>query len=61
MGVTVKDIFWTLGRYDVVVVVEGQEADATALLLKVASLGNLKLESLRALTEAEIEPLLKKI
>ncbi len=61
MGVTVKDIHWTLGRYDVVLTLEGQEKDAAALALKVASMGNLKLETLRAFTAPEMDTFLARV
>ena len=42
-GVTVKDIFWTQGRYDVVTVVEfPDELSATALNLSLGALGNIR-------------------
>ena len=48
-GVTVKDIFWTQGRYDIVTVVEApDELSATALNLSLGALGNIRTESLRA-------------
>ena len=45
-GVTVKDIFWTQGRYDIVTVVEApDELSATALdLLDLSALGNIRTE-----------------
>ena len=42
-GVTVKDIFWTQGRYDIVTVVEApDELSATALNLSLGALGNIR-------------------
>ena len=42
-GVTVKDIFWTQGRYDIVTVVEApDELFATALNLSLSALGNIR-------------------
>ncbi len=62
MGVTVKEIYWTLGAYDVVVMLEApRDEDVTALLLKVGSLGNLKSQTLRAFTEAEVDSLLRRV
>ena len=61
MGVTIKDIYWTLGRYDVVLTMEapGDEAVAT-LMMKVGSLGNLKSETLRGFQEAEMHTLISR-
>ena len=62
MGVTVKEIYWTLGAYDVVVMLEApRDEDVAALLLKVGSLGNLKSQTLRAFTEAGMDSLLRRV
>ena len=54
-GVTVKDIFWTQGRYDIVTVVEApDELSATALNLSLGALGNIRTESLRAFSAADM-------
>lgn len=48
-GVTMKQIYWTLGRYDVVTVVEAPNDEAvTAFALAVGAGGNVRTESLRA-------------
>jgi uncharacterized protein with GYD domain len=53
--VTVKDIFWTQGRYDIVTIVEApDELSATALNLSLGALGNIRTESLRAFSSAEM-------
>jgi uncharacterized protein with GYD domain len=42
-GVTVKEIFWTQGRYDIVVITEApDEIAATALNLSLSALGNIR-------------------
>ena len=62
MGVTLKDIYWTLGRFDVVATAEAaKDEDMTALMLKVGSLGNLKSQTLRAFTASEVDSFLKRI
>lgn len=61
-GVTVKDILWTQGHYDLIVIVETpDEASYSALLLSVARMGNVRLQSLRAFTAAEMEGILDKV
>jgi uncharacterized protein with GYD domain len=53
-GVTVKDIFWTQGRYDIVTIVEApDESSAMSLSLSLGALGNVRTESLRAFSAAE--------
>ena len=55
LGVTVKDLFWTQGRYDVVTIVEAQdETSAMSLSLSLSALGNVRTESLRAFSAAEM-------
>lgn len=61
-GVKVKDIFWTLGAYDVVVTLEAPDDETVAaLLLKLGSLGNIRSQSLRAFSADEMEKILKKM
>ena len=47
-GVTVKSVYYTVGQYDLVLVVEGSDEAATAVLLKAGSLGNVRSQTLRA-------------
>lgn len=60
-GVSVKAAYWTVGHYDLVLVVEGSEEAATTLLLKTASLGNVKTQTLRGFTEQEFRQFLKNV
>ena len=61
-GVTLKDIFWTQGRYDVVTVVESpDEFSATALNLSLGALGNIRTESLRAFSSADMMKIVAKM
>src|SRR6476620_11659605 len=61
-GVTVKDIFWTQGRYDIVTVVEApDELSATALNLSLGALGNVRTESLRAFSAEEMAKITAKM
>ncbi len=61
-GVTVKDIFWTQGRYDVVTIVESpDEASAMSLSLSLGALGNVRTESLRAFSAADMTAIVGKM
>jgi uncharacterized protein with GYD domain len=61
-GVTVRDIFWTQGRYDIVVVTEApDELTATALNLSLSALGNIRTESLRAFSADEMTKIVAKM
>ena len=54
-GVTVRDIVWTQGRYDVVTIVDApDEASFMSLTLSLGALGNVRTESLRAFSAAEM-------
>ena len=62
MGVAIKDIYWTLGVYDVVLTLEASTDGAVAaLMMKAGSLGNLKSQTLRAFSESEIDAILSKV
>ncbi len=54
-GVTVKDIYWTVGQYDVVVVLDGPDDEAvTSALLGLCSLGNMRTQTMRAFSAEEM-------
>lgn len=62
LGVSMKEIYWTLGEYDIVTVLEApDEQSVTAFGLALASLGNVKTQTLRAFTRDETLAILKKI
>ncbi|MFQ5880972.1 MAG: GYD domain-containing protein [Candidatus Methylomirabilales bacterium] len=62
MGVTVKEIYWTMGRYDIATIIDApDDATATRLLLAAGSLGNVRTETLRAYTASEVGKILKGI
>jgi uncharacterized protein with GYD domain len=61
LGVSIKDIYWTLGPYDLVVVVEAaDEQSATAALLGLGALGNIRSTTLRAFSRSEFEQIVAK-
>jgi len=61
-GVTVKELFWTHGQYDIVTIVEApDEISATALNLSISALGNVRTESLRAFSAAEMTTIAAKM
>jgi uncharacterized protein with GYD domain len=62
MGVTMKETYWVLGAYDVVGVFEApDDAAMTAFSLSIAKLGNVKTQTLRAFSPAEMKGVLSKI
>jgi len=61
-GVTVKEIVWTQGRYDVVIVLEApDEAAAMSLSLSLSALGNVRTETLRAFSAADMTKIVGKM
>ena len=60
-GVTVRDIYWTAGHYDLVVVLEGSDEAVTTVLLTAGSFGNVRTETLRAFTEEETDRIIGSI
>ena len=62
LSVTVRNIFWTLGQYDMVAIVEApDEIAATALGLSIGKAGNVRTQTLRAFSQAEIGPILSRV
>ena len=54
LGAELKDFYLTLGEYDAVVVVEApDDATVATASLAIGSLGNVRIETLRAFTEDE--------
>ncbi len=61
-GVVVKDMYWTLGTYDVVTICEARDDETmTALSLSIASRGNVRTHTLRAFTPLEMSKILGKM
>lgn len=61
-GVTVKDMYWTLGRHDIVAICEApDDTAATTLMLSTASRGNVRSETLRAFSFDEMKEILSKM
>jgi uncharacterized protein with GYD domain len=61
-GATVKAFYWTLGKYDMVSILEAPDIETiTALGLSVGKLGNVRTETLPAFDSAGMEAILKKV
>ncbi len=61
-GVTVKEIFWTQGQYDIVTITEApDELSATALNLSLCALGNIRTQSMRAFSATEMKEIIGKM
>jgi len=61
-GVTMKDIMWTLGSYDMVVIFEApDDAAITAFALAVGAAGNVRTQTMRAFSRSEMSGILAKL
>jgi len=61
MGVKVKDLWYTVGSYDLVAITEGTGEAVTGLLLKMGSMGNVRTETMRGFTPDEFKKIVGSI
>ena len=62
LGVEVKNVFWTLGRFDGLLVFDAPDEETdTALMLHLGSFGNVHTETTRAYQASEMEQILSKL
>ena len=61
-GATVKDVFWTLGECDIVIVLEApDDVSMTALGLSSGALGNIRTKTSERFTQADMKTILGKM
>jgi uncharacterized protein with GYD domain len=61
-GCQLSQIYWTLGSYDVVTVIDApDDASATAFSLAIGSAGNVRTQTLRAFSRDEMSAILGKL
>ena len=61
-GATVKELYWTLGKYDVVSIIEAPDvASITALGLSLGMGGNVRTQTLPAFSADEMAKVLAKV
>ena len=62
LGATVKDMYWTIGQYDIVAVVDAaDDAVIAALGLSLGKSGNVRTQTLRAFSGADMNAILGKV
>jgi uncharacterized protein with GYD domain len=62
MGVSIKQMYWTLGQYDQVCVFEAPDDETAAgVLLAADMLGNIRTQTMRAFTASDMEKILAKV
>ena len=61
-GASMTQIYWTLGHYDLVAVIEApDDKSATAFALAIGAAGNVRTETLRAFNREEMNGILAKM
>jgi uncharacterized protein with GYD domain len=61
-GASMTQIYWTLGHYDLVTVIEApDEKSATAFAMSVGAAGNVRTQTLRAFSRDEMNGILSKL
>jgi uncharacterized protein with GYD domain len=62
MGIKVTDSFWTMGAYDVILLLDAPDDETiSAFSLRLGSSGNVKTHTMRAFRREEMEKILAKI
>ena len=62
MGMKIVEAFWTMGAYDVVVLLDAPDDETmSAFSLKIGSMGSVKTHTMRAFGREEMEGILAKI
>jgi uncharacterized protein with GYD domain len=62
MGVSIRQMYWTLGQYDQVCVFEAPDDEtAASVLLAADMLGNIRTQTMRAFTSSEMEKILANV
>ena len=61
-GATLKEVYWTMGEYDVVAIIEAPNDETiTSLLYSLVGQGNVHTHTLKAFTAGEMEKILAKM
>lgn len=61
-GITVKDVYWTMGVHDAVLILEADDdKSVTAVMLGLASLGNVRTQTLRGFNSSEMKEIISKL
>ncbi len=62
LGVTLKEVYWTLGAYDIVAIAEAPDDEsATAFALALSAQGNVRTTTLRAFDADEMRGILARV
>ena len=62
VGVKIKEVYWTMGVHDAVLILEAPDDKAvTAAMLGLGSLGNVRTQTLRGFSSAEMNEINSKV
>jgi len=61
LGGKVKGVYYTMGHYDMLVILEAADELAMTAILKVGSLGNVRTETLRGFSLEEMKKIIAKM
>ena len=60
VGLKVRELLWTMGRYDIVLVVDAPDDETMSrVTLRLGMMGNAKTETLKAFSAQEMDEILK--
>ena len=61
-GATIEEVYWTVGPYDIVTIVEAPDDESvTAMLLELGSAGNLRTTTLRAYDSDQMSGIIQRL
>ena len=61
-GATIEEVYWTVGPYDIVTIVEAPDDESvTAMLLELGSAGNLRTTTLRAYDRDQMSGIIQRL
>ncbi len=60
-GGQVKDVYYTMGKYDMTITIEASDEAAMTTMLKLGSLGNVRTETLRAFSMDDMKKFIGKM
>lgn len=62
LGAKVKEVYWTLGDYDGLLILEAPDDEtATAVILHLSAMGNVHTSTCRSFSAAEMDKILTKV
>ena len=62
LGAKVLDLYWTIGRYDLALILDAPDDETmVAFGLSAGKIGNVRTETLRAFSQAETNQILKRV